>query len=71
MPFDLFKHSKFSGSFLVIDKVINETLACGTIQNTASNKKADILSDEEKYKNFIDDVLKLGEKHFGVKLSIK
>lgn len=71
VPFDLFKHSKFSGSFLVIDKVTNETLACGTIQNTASNKKADILSDEEKYKNFIDDVLKLGEKHFGVKLSIK
>ena len=72
IAFDLFKDSKFSGSFLLIDKVSNETLACGVVTNNVTTQAADnFLSSEEKYRNFVNDVLKLGEKHFGIKLSLQ
>lgn len=71
IPFDLFKNSKFSGSFLVIDKVSNETLACGVIDNTSTNSAQNILSEEERYKEFMAEVLKLGKKYFNIDIENK
>jgi len=71
IPFDLFENAKHSGSFLLIDKVTNETLACGIIQKTITTEKHHELSDEEKYKQFMAEVIKLGEKYFQINIENK
>jgi sulfate adenylyltransferase subunit 1 len=61
VSFDLFKENKNSGSFLLIDKSSNETVACGIITN--------FLPKEDKVKNKQEEfLLELGQlirKHFG------
>ena len=66
LPFDFFKSSKLSGSFLIIDKLSNATIACGMINDLAKNDNNKVLSEQEKYQNFVKDVLKAAQKHFGI-----
>jgi sulfate adenylyltransferase subunit 1 len=65
LPFDFFNKAKFSGSFLIIDKLSNATIACGMIDALASSNNIK-LSEQEKYHNFVKDVLKAAKKHFNV-----
>ncbi len=61
--FDLFQSNKNTGSFLLIDKITNETIACGVITN--------FLAKEDKAKNKQEDFLlelsQLVKKYFGDK----
>ncbi|MFT6259070.1 MAG: sulfate adenylyltransferase subunit 1 (EFTu-like GTPase family), partial [Rickettsiales bacterium] len=58
VAFDSFVKNKFTGSFLLIDKNSNETLACGLIEDL--NKK----SDEKTKKKLIDKILFVAKKFF-------
>ncbi|OFW80776.1 MAG: hypothetical protein A2887_00790 [Alphaproteobacteria bacterium RIFCSPLOWO2_01_FULL_40_26] len=59
--FDLFKSNKSTGSFLLIDKTTNETLACGVITN--------FLPKEDKIQNrqeqFLTELSDLVNRYFG------
>ncbi len=61
--FELFKNNKKTGSFLLIDKNSNETIACGVITN--------FLPQEDKIKNrqeeFLSELSDLVRKYFGNK----
>ena len=61
--FDLFKANKNTGSFLLIDKISNETVACGVIAN--------FLPKEDKVKDrqdeFLSELSELVKKYFGNK----
>jgi sulfate adenylyltransferase subunit 1 (EFTu-like GTPase family) len=59
VAFDSFKDNKFSGSFLLIDKQSNETLAAGLIKE----HKAEKIVDKEN--SFISEMALLIKKHFG------
>jgi sulfate adenylyltransferase subunit 1 len=58
VAFDSFVKNKFTGSFLLIDKNSNETLACGLIEDL--NKK----SDDKTKKKLIDKILFVAKKFF-------
>jgi sulfate adenylyltransferase subunit 1 len=58
VAFDSFKDNKYSGSFLLIDKQSNETLACGLIENGKIQK---VVVEN----NFISEMSLLIKKHFG------
>jgi sulfate adenylyltransferase subunit 1 len=59
--FDIFKENKNTGSFFLIDKNSNETIACGVITN--------FLPKEDKVKNrqeeFLSELSELVKKYFG------
>jgi sulfate adenylyltransferase subunit 1 len=61
--FDLFENNKKTGSFLLIDKENNETLACGVITNFLE-KKDQIRDNQER---FLIELSELVKKYFGDK----
>jgi sulfate adenylyltransferase subunit 1 len=61
--FDLFETNKKTGSFLLIDKESNETLACGVITNFLP-KKDKVRDNQEQ---FLAELSELVKKYFGDK----
>ena len=61
--FDLFETNKKTGSFLLIDKESNETLACGVITNFLP-KKDKVRDNQEQ---FLIELSELVKKYFGDK----
>ncbi len=61
--FDLFKGNKNTGSFLLIDKNSNETVACGVIANFLP--KEDKIKDRQE--EFLSELSDLVRKYFGNK----
>jgi len=59
IAFDTFKDNKYSGSFLLIDKQSNETLAAGLI------KEHKVEENINKENSFISEMSLLIKKHFG------
>lgn len=61
VPFDLFTSHKYTGSFLLIDKHTNETLACGLVTNVVTEEvKKKSVPDE-----FVKELADLVKKYFG------
>lgn len=63
VAFDLFKLSKSTGSFLLIDASDNETLACGVITNFLP--KTDLVQNRQE--QFLGELTQLVQKYFGNK----
>lgn len=59
--FDLFKTNKNTGSFFLIDKISNETVACGVITNFLPKK--DTAKDNQE--QFLSELSELVKKYFG------
>ncbi len=59
--FDLFSANKYSGSFLLIDKDSNETVACGVITNFLPKEN----KSKDRQEEFLSELSGLVRKYFG------
>ncbi len=62
VAFDKFVNNKFTGSFLLIDPISNETLACGIVEDEAQNKNLDL--EDKNLDEFLKGLSILLKKHF-------
>ncbi len=61
VAFDLFKDNKTTGSFLLIDKNSNETVACGVISTFYLKED----KPKDKQQQFLLELSALVKKYFG------
>ncbi len=64
IAFDKFSDNKFNGSFLLIDSITNETVACGIINDQAKSGDIDLDFDEKNVDEFLTELSSLIKKHF-------
>ncbi len=62
VAFDKFANNKFTGSFLLIDQISNETLACGIVEDEAQSKNLDL--EDKNLDEFLKGLSILLKKHF-------
>jgi len=63
LVFDCYEESRGTGSFIVIDRMSNLTLACGMIRSASESRISD-LSYEDRIRMFNDEVAALARKYF-------
>lgn len=64
VAFDKFVDNKHNGSFLLIDSITNETVACGIIKGQVKSGEAELDFDEENVDEFLNELSSLIKKHF-------